>query len=94
MTVKDVTDVVEACPYCGCENVFTGWDVKSNGFVADCWQCGKEILLCDECMHADDNQAMKCDWHGTYVNENGNWIEKCGRCFRGETRNIERRIQR
>ena len=32
---------------------------------------GESILLCDECLHADDNPGQRCDWD-----------ENTGRCFR------------
>ena len=75
-------EIVEVCPHCMSENVFVGWNVTLHGFVAKCWQCGNEIMLCDECLHADDNRKMRCDWHGVYKNG-----KMCGgTCFRGLTR--------
>lgn len=56
-------EVVETCPNCGCENIFTNWDTSVSGYIATCWQCGKKIFLCDECLHSDDNPHMECDWH-------------------------------
>ena len=52
--------VVELCPHCDIENMFE-WDVKSQGYLATCQKCGKEMMLCDECMHSDDFRG--CDWH-------------------------------
>lgn len=81
MTEEMATETVEMCPYCMSENVFRNWDAQKQGFVAKCWQCGQEIMLCDECLHSDDNRTGRCDWHGVYAN--GREIE--GRCFRGVT---------
>lgn len=55
-------EVVETCPFCECENILK-WDVKANGFVIKCLHCGSEMMLCDECLHSDDNKCQKCDWH-------------------------------
>lgn len=52
-------EVVEVCPECGAENVMT-WDVETEGYVAYCPHCGSKMMLCDECLHADD--AKECDW--------------------------------
>ena len=73
-------EAVEVCPYCGCENIYSMWDVNDKGFVAICKYCGKEILLCDECIHNEDKQnenSCACDWHKTKYG---------GECFRGITR--------
>lgn len=70
-------EAVEVCPYCMSENVYPMWDVEKSGFVAVCEHCGKEILLCDECIHMDDNKSRNCDWCET---------ECGGKCHRGETR--------
>ena len=77
MEIRSITtEAVEVCPHCECENVFANWDVSTRGYVAKCWNCGREIFLCDECMHSDDNPGRKCDWH-----QRG----KIGCCFRGTT---------
>ena len=64
------TEAVENCPYCGEANIYPNWDVEEQGYVAVCQTCGKKILLCDECLHREDNPTMKCDWckdeHGGY----------------------------
>lgn len=52
-------EVVEVCPECGAENIMT-WDVEKEGYVAYCPHCGSKMMLCDECLHADD--AKVCDW--------------------------------
>lgn len=70
-------EAVEVCPHCDSENVYPMWDTEVSGFVAVCKVCGKEIFLCDECMHAEDNPKMHCDWCKT----------ECGcKCFRGCTK--------
>lgn len=66
-------EVVECCPHCGGEEVFE-WDVETNGYVVKCLDCGNEMMLCDECLHSDDNKCQKCDWH-----KEGNMSV----CFRG-----------
>lgn len=71
-------EAVEMCPHCDGENVYNGWDVDLKGYVAICKHCGKEIMLCDECFHAEDNPLMKCDWCPT---------ECGGKCWRGTTKN-------
>lgn len=64
------TEAVEVCPYCDAENVYPNYNVDDSGFVVKCKSCGKEIFLCDECSHHEDNPSCKCDWCG-------------GSCFRG-----------
>lgn len=72
------TEAVECCPWCEGENVYKNWNVKRDGYVVTCQHCGKQIFLCDECLHAEDNTQQKCDWKETDCG---------GKCFRGETRN-------
>ena len=75
--IENYFEVIEVCPHCDRENVYPMWDVDVKGFVAICNHCGKEIMLCDECMHRDDNEDMCCDWCKT----------KCGgKCCRGTTK--------
>ena len=71
-------EAVEMCSFCESENTYPMWDVDTKGYMTICNHCGKEIMLCDECMHAEDNPLMKCDWRQT---------ECGGKCFRGTTRN-------
>ena len=52
-------EVVEVCPECGAENVMQ-WDVEKDGYIAHCSHCGSKMMLCDECVHAED--AKICDW--------------------------------
>ena len=74
-------EAVEVCPYCDGENIYPFWDVNTNGYIAVCKHCGRKILLCDECMHNEDNSRMNCDWCRTYN-------EVSGECFRGVIRNF------
>ncbi len=67
--------VTECCPDCGAENTMD-WSIEQDGYKAYCAHCGHEMMLCDECLHADDNQGQKCDWKSDF---NG-----VGHCFRNE----------
>jgi len=64
----------EVCPHCECESFYSHWDPVEKGYIAKCQHCGKEMMLCDACTHAEDNPNHKCDWH----KENGMSV-----CFRG-----------
>lgn len=79
-------DVVEICPWCESENYYPDYDVEGNNYRVKCKTCGKEILLCDECLHADDNKCRLCDWHEKeyYM---GNRIKVVGICHRNITHN-------
>lgn len=66
----------EVCPHCMGENEYPMWNTEVSGFVAVCQHCGKEILLCDACMHTEDNPLQSCNWCET---------ECGGKCFRGFT---------
>mgnify|MGYP001860895018 CR=1 FL=1 len=63
-------EAVEACPHCGYEHYEKDWSPRK-GYRTRCMHCGESILLCDECLHADDNPERRCDWD-----------ENTGRCFR------------
>jgi len=52
--------VTEWCPHCENENTME-WDPEKEGYVAFCAHCGKKMLLCDECTHADDNPTHDCN---------------------------------
>ena len=54
---------VEVCPYCMGENIIE-WDVEKDGYVTKCNHCGSKIMLCDACLHSDDNVGRYCDWSG------------------------------
>lgn len=77
-----MTEAVEMCPYCESENTYPEWDVEKHGFVAVCKECGKEIMLCDECIHTDGNKAQQCDWYKAKGDDGEE-----GYCFRGITHN-------
>lgn len=68
-------ECVEVCPYCGGENILQ-WNTEKQGFLATCQHCGKKILLCDDCLHSEDNPTRRCDW-----TEESNGF---GYCFRRE----------
>lgn len=52
---------VELCQYCMRESI-SWWDVEKDGYEITCQHCGRLILLCDTCLHSDDNVSQKCDW--------------------------------
>lgn len=56
-----VPEVSEYCPECDSEIVET-WDVLTQGYRMFCIYCGKEVMCCDACLHADDNPMRVCDW--------------------------------
>lgn len=57
------TEAVETCPFCGTENVYPNCEARRIGYMEICRECGKKIMLCDECQHADDNPDGFCDWN-------------------------------
>ena len=77
-------DVYEYCADCEHDNIYENYDPIANGYKARCMSCGREIMLCDECFHAEDNLSQNCDWHG----ETKNGLDY-GECFRGKTVNRE-----
>lgn len=70
-----IREEVEICPHCMYENTYQ-WNVEKDGYEVTCQYCGEKIMLCDACMHSDDNRAGKCDW----CENNG--------CFRKNKREI------
>lgn len=52
---------VEICPHCMFENIVQ-WNVEKDGYEIICKNCGKKIMLCDACLHSDDNKSYSCDW--------------------------------
>lgn len=39
------------------------WDVNKQGYQAFCPVCGKRLMLCSECLDAEDNTARgMCDY--------------------------------
>lgn len=63
-------EAVEVCSHCMQEVPVPNW-APSDGYRVYCPFCFESILLCDECMHAEDNPGRICDWDST-----------TGRCFR------------
>lgn len=74
-------EITEVCA--NCENEVTMlWDTNTDGFRAFCPFCGEELMLCDECQHAEDFNG--CDW----CKERG-----CYRKRQFEEKNIEKRLE-
>lgn len=67
----------ESCSECDYENEYFDHNVDTDGYIVHCQSCGKIMMLCDECLHAKDNQAQKCDWAENASKEGG-------LCFRME----------
>lgn len=63
--------ITERCPHCETE-VSLFWNTEQQGFVIYCPNCGKPILLCDECKHTD-GETHDCDWSS-----------ETGRCHRSK----------
>ena len=53
--------IVECCPHCNTENEIR-WNVEEDGYKTHCSYCGKLMMICSECMSAEDNKTNKCDW--------------------------------
>ena len=54
-TADDRTYIVtEMCPHCMNE-IEMRWNTDTEGFKAFCPVCGKRLMLCDECLHAEDS---------------------------------------
>lgn len=81
----EATEAVEVCPACEAENTYPNHDVEKDGYKVRCKSCGREIMLCDECMHADNDRF--CDWHEKDYYR-GDAIEEVGICHRGITHNL------
>lgn len=82
-------EIVEVCPWCGTENIYTDYNVEKDGYLAQCKVCGHQIFLCDVCIHSDDYRG--CDWHiSGHSYENGKRILRIFEyetCNRGTTKN-------
>lgn len=82
------TEAVEVCPYCEHENIFRDYNVDIDGYVVKCQHCGKEIFLCDECLHNEDNPDGECNWcNQKMLYADGKATEEYGMCMRGVTVN-------
>lgn len=57
-----IREEVEVCPHCMGENILQH-DVEKDGYEVICSHCGEKIMLCDACMHSDDNENRYCDWN-------------------------------
>ena len=67
--------VSETCQHCGFDAELA-WDTEAYGYNIFCPNCGKEMMLCEMCKHAQDNLKGYCDFR---------WINKEkteGICFR------------
>ncbi len=52
--------VTERCPHCESE-IEMRWNTDAMGFKAFCPVCGKRLMLCDECRHAENSGP--CDYN-------------------------------
>lgn len=68
VATQELIECVECCPHCDGDQ-YPLWDVGKYGYEINCPNCGELIMLCNECLHADDNKNMFCDWRN-------------GKCFR------------
>ena len=46
---------IEICPFCDKE-IKKKWDVEKEGYQIACTECGEKIMLCDACLHSEDNK--------------------------------------
>lgn len=51
--------VVEWCSHCEEENELM-WDTETQGWEIFCPNCGEKLMLCDECLHSEDNPTQAC----------------------------------
>ena len=56
---KRAFTVTEVCPHCENE-IEMRWSIEALGYKAVCPVCGKRLMLCDECLHAED--GGHCDY--------------------------------
>lgn len=65
-------EVVEVCPHCA-GKVTMEWDVEASGYRAFCPHCGKQLMLCTECLRRDggscdyDKRSDICKMNGGFV---------------------------
>lgn len=58
--MRDRTYIVtELCPHCESE-IEMRWNTDTSGYKAFCPVCGGRLMLCDECLHSEDNRG--CDY--------------------------------
>lgn len=69
---------VEWCPYCDTE-IEIEWDVEKDGYQIICPNCKEKLMLCDACIHSDDNEYMRCYGSNKY------------HCFRMDGKETEER---
>ena len=62
MDKDTLKEEVEICPYCMNENIIY-WNAEKDGYEIICQHCGEKIMLCDACIHSNDNKRQKCDWN-------------------------------
>ena len=66
MTAEPVNDrtyiVTEVCPHCQSE-IEMRWNTDIDGYKAFCPVCGNRLMLCDECLHSDDDYVGGCDYN-------------------------------
>ena len=65
LSLRKNFEVTEVCPHCDREITLI-WDVDNDGYRVFCPSCGEEIMLCDVCLHADDNLGGKCDFKADF----------------------------
>lgn len=53
--------VTECCSNCNNE-IDMDWDIEQLGYKAYCPVCGDVLMLCSECLEANDNETGCCDW--------------------------------
>ena len=42
--------IYELCPHCNVESAIL-WDITAQGYITKCPSCGKQLLLCSECVN-------------------------------------------
>lgn len=57
---KRAFTVTEVCPHCENE-IEMRWSVEAQGYKAICPVCGGRLMLCDECLHAEDGGCCNYD---------------------------------
>lgn len=60
-------EVTEVCPHCGSE-VTLMWNVEADGYKAFCPYCGERLMLCDACLHTEDENG-ECDGSCDYCRQ-------------------------